>query len=99
MENQSQAPVGNIEVPKIEIPKKTEKGSGLKQLFITLLILTLGLLAIVYVGDQLSATLPTAPGIDSLQTLLRSTGLTIVYALAAITGLVFIAWLVARRGK
>lgn len=99
MEMQMQEPGGGIEIPKIAAPKTEEKGKGMKQLFITLLILTIGLFIILMVGDWLFGTLPLPTGTMDLQGMLRSTGMTIVYALAGITGLVFIGWLFARRTK
>jgi hypothetical protein len=98
---------GQVEIPKIrpepEKAPREEKGKGLKQLFVTLLFLTLGLLAIVFVGDYIvSNYLPQlgagATGeIETFQQMLRDTGILIVEALGGLTALVFLAWLVARR--
>jgi len=98
---------GQIEVPQIrpepEKAPREEKGKGLKQLFVTLLFLTLGLLVIVLVGDYIvSNYLPqigvSGPGeAGNIQQQLHDTGMLIVEALGGLTALVFLAWLVARR--
>lgn len=99
MTEQKQEPAGNIEIPKIETPKKERKGKGMEQLFVTLLVLTVGLLSIVFVGDWLLSTMPSVTGIAELQEMLRSTGMMIVYTLGGLTALVFVGWLIARRAK
>jgi hypothetical protein len=98
---------GQVEIPKIkpepEQAPREEKGKGLKQLFVTLLFLTIGLLAIVFVGDYIvSNYLPqigagALPETEGFQQTLRDTGMLIVEALGGVTALVFLAWLFARR--
>ncbi|MFH0830351.1 MAG: hypothetical protein V1887_04300 [Candidatus Aenigmatarchaeota archaeon] len=103
MDTQTEQPQptgGNIKIPEITKPKPETKGKGLQQLFISLLVLTIGLFVIVYIGDWLAKGLPIpATTTGSLQEMLRSTGMTVVYALGGITALVFVAWLFVRRSK
>jgi len=82
------------------VEKKEGGGSkSLKQLFMTLLFLTIGLALIIFVGDYLlGATLGGLADTTGISKALRGAGWMIVYGMGGLTALIGLAWL-ATRGR
>jgi hypothetical protein len=94
--------IDHVPMPGKEI-KQTEKKQGggsnaLKQLFVTLLSLTLGLALIIYVGDYMITRVLGEIGSNmGISESLKSTGWTIVYGMGGLTLLIGLGWLLTTR--
>ena len=91
-------------VPKPgETTKQEEKKEGggskaLKQLFMTLLFLTVGLALIIFVSDYLvSKTLAGLSDTTGFSQFLKTTGWMIVYGMGGLTVLIGLAWIATLR--
>lgn len=87
--------------PAVPAAKPVKEGSGskaLKQLFLTLLFLTLGLALIVLVGDYIAGrVLAGLMDTTGFSQALKTSGWMIVYGMGGLTILIGLAWLASRR--
>jgi len=90
-------------VPTGETAKQPEKKEGggskaLKQLFLTLLFLTLGLALIIFVGEYLIGKVLAGIGdTTGISAALKGTGWMLVYGMGALTLLIGLLWLLTKR--
>ena len=79
---------------------QTSSAKGLLSLFITLLALTIGLALIVFIGQSfIDAAASQSPVVEPFANAMKSGGILIIIGMGALTALIGVAWLVARRSR
>ena len=95
------APQKNVQIQvQQKEPGKTSGGKDLRNLFITLLALTIGLALILFIGQSFidTASSPGSPA-EPLANIMKAYGALIIGGMGAFTALIGLAWLVARRSR